>query len=562
MSKIVNLKTIRFEIFNAYDSWYSSWFEDINYSNVLFEDLMLKNYLLGIFYKLKIPTNYFYLKKSNNNTSFLYTDLFFMKKYKKSLFKNMYKEQLAYFNYLLKYYTLYKNYYFYSYFNSLELRGDLFFSSRKIKQITFIGTSLLQKSKSLNARLENTSNQSNFYFLNNMYNRSFFYFKNKYYHSFLVSGFLNGDNTFYFNNKWFDLYLNLLYKYFNLLNFKALFVGTHVIKMNMDFLFYKKINSTALQNKVISNYTTFIDSSILMKTVFLNFLNKDDILILYILFFFYSRYKLLELFQLNFKKIKKLIVFYSANLKLIKKNSNYVNYPLIDISKTFSIIKYFKLKFYKMSYVYYEGNFKKKLTKKIFNTLFYKVCISDFILKLENTISNYMKQKIFLFFNIFYQDNDSLPNITNAKILTDYIVYSIHNQIPLRTIFKKIRNWQIENNEHKLYLENLYFKYQTEGKLVEHLNHLSFKRYPILGIRVECSGTAKKGTRKQKIFYGDWIKDFDTTTKSPNNTFSADLDYYQSFAIVKSSTLGIKVWVFFKTHLYNANNVFISLISY
>ena len=66
----------------------------------------------------------------------------------------------------------------------------------------------------------------------------------------------------------------------------------------------------------------------------------------------------------------------------------------------------------------------------------------------------------------------------------------------------------------------------------------------------------------QKSFFGDWIKDFDENTKSPNNTFSADLDYYQSFAIVKSSTLGIKVWVFFKTHLYNSNNVFISLISY
>lgn len=63
----------------------------------------------------------------------------------------------------------------------------------------------------------------------------------------------------------------------------------------------------------------------------------------------------------------------------------------------------------------------------------------------------------------------------------------------------------------------------------------------------------------RKLYYGDIIRESTLIQKSPNNTFNADIDYYQSFAITKSCTIGVKVWVFFKTHLYSTNGKFISL---
>lgn len=560
MSKIVNLKTVRFKIFNVYDSWYSSWFEDINYSNVLFEDLMLKNYLLGIFYKLKIPTNYFYLKRTSNQFVFLYSDLFLIKKYKKSLFKNMYKEQTLYFSYLVKYFTLYKNYYFSTYFNFVDYKMDLFFSDKKIKQITFIGAGLVQKSKTLSTS-DTLVNENNIFLMNNMYNRSFYNFKNKYYQSLVVSFFFNVDNMILNDGNLTFYYLSLVYKVVNMFSYLQIQNSYPFMKSLFDFFLFKKVNNKLVNAKLSSNFFThlkFVDNTLIA------FQKKVELrnLYLYLLFYFYFSNAL----HVSVKKNITLLLNCAniVNLSTVSHafNENNYNFPLYDLYKSYNTVKYFKLKYYKMSYVYYEGNFKKKLIKKVFNSLFYKTCFNDFIYKLENTISQYLKQRVFIFFNVFYQELDTYPSITNAKIVTDYIIYSIHNQVALRSIFKKVRIWQLENNEHRNFLDNLFFKYQTEGKFIEYLNQFALKRYPILGIRVECSGTVKKGTRKQKIFYGDWIKDFDENTKSPNNTFSADLDYYQSFAIVKSSTLGIKVWVFFKTHLYNSNNVFISLISY
>lgn len=258
-------------------------------------------------------------------------------------------------------------------------------------------------------------------------------------------------------------------------------------------------------------------------------------------------------------------IFYSNCVhKIIHKyNTDIVNYfsYSLNFKKYFSIIKYLRAKYYRNVQIYLEGNYSKKLVRKrLFNDFFYKF-FNQFLLKIEETIRNYTKQNVYFLTNYYYIEN-GFPAITNAKIICDFIVYQIHNNMRLKAIFHKIRRWQLVNNENKKYLENQFFSNQLLGKVDNYLDHLSYKRYPIMGIRIECSGTSKKGTRKRKIFYGDWIKDFDLISKSPNNTFSADLDYHQSFAIVKSCSIGVKVWVFFKTHLYNSNNKFISLVSY
>lgn len=582
MSRIVNLKTVRFNIFNIYDSWYSSWYEDVNYSSVIHEDLMLKNYLIGIFYKLKVPTNYFFVKRNNNGLIYISTDIFFTKYYKKSLFKHIFKEQIFYFSYLIKLYSIYKNYYYSYYFlENTSNNFDLFFSNQKIRQITFIGSSYFFKLKNAILKKNNFSDL-NFLF-SSLYSsnipsdsislfsasKHFFSFQKIYVDSLLYNSLLLKNN-----------YNDILFakqSYFFLFYFSRTVSLHSYMSRNMSVLLFKNIinfffllkhlNSLDLYKKK-SNHVFFLHKDNYLFS--LNVISKSQITslkmnsVFFYLFFYLNINDKVSIHY--FKCLSYLKYYYFFNFS----NKNYYTNPTnsnflikaVDYYKSLSIIKYLKLKFYRMSYIYKEGTFKKKLLKKVFNTLFYKTLIADFVFKIENTISFYLKQKVFLICNVFYKHNDMLPSITNAKIITDFIVYSIHNQVNIRSIFKKIRKWQLENNEHKQFLEDLSSSYQISGKENDYINHLSYKRFPIMGIRVECSGTAKKGTRKRKIFYGDWIKDFDQNTKSPNNTFSADLDYYQSFAIVKSSTLGIKVWVFFKTHLYNSNNVFISLISY
>lgn len=158
--------------------------------------------------------------------------------------------------------------------------------------------------------------------------------------------------------------------------------------------------------------------------------------------------------------------------------------------------------------------------------------------------------------------NKYYPSILNAKVLCDYFVYLLHTKRSMRGAFFKIRQWQIDNIKRRLSLESMYFKTQMRGKSLSYIDHLSYKKYPIIGIRIECSGNKKKGTMSRKTFYGDLIRDRLIFPKSPNNTFSADMDYYQSFAITKSCSIGVKVWVFFKTHIYDSHGAIRSLIVY
>src|SRR6185312_11834454 len=57
MSRLSNLTSIKIGFLK---SWNSSWFDNYFYSDLLFNDLKLKDYLSGIFYKLKVVSDFFY----------------------------------------------------------------------------------------------------------------------------------------------------------------------------------------------------------------------------------------------------------------------------------------------------------------------------------------------------------------------------------------------------------------------------------------------------------------------------------------------------------------------
>jgi hypothetical protein len=170
----------------------------------------------------------------------------------------------------------------------------------------------------------------------------------------------------------------------------------------------------------------------------------------------------------------------------------------------------------------------------------------------------YEQQDIYLNFSISFKKN---PFILSAKLITESLVYLLQSGKPVVQSFFFIRNWQSALHISRRKLEYLYYQYTL--KRIINLNYLFYyatKRTPVIGIRIECSGTFKKGRMSRVYFYSSWIKNDLLTGKMPNNTMIADIDYYQYMAVTKSSSLGIKTWIFLETHIYNNNHKYISIV--
>lgn len=86
------------------------------------------------------------------------------------------------------------------------------------------------------------------------------------------------------------------------------------------------------------------------------------------------------------------------------------------------------------------------------------------------------------------------------------------------------------------------------------------KKYPLLGIRIECSGSTKKGRQATLIAYHHVVKNDKLSGKMPYQSVMADVDFYQNFARTRSGSIGIKVWIFFYTKYYDRMYKLISLI--
>jgi hypothetical protein len=178
--------------------------------------------------------------------------------------------------------------------------------------------------------------------------------------------------------------------------------------------------------------------------------------------------------------------------------------------------------------------------------------------QIERSISLFEQQNIYLNVSISFKKN---PFIMSAKLITDCLVYLLQAGKPVVKSFFFIKNWQAALYASRRRLEYLY--YQHSSKYIINLNYLFFyavKRSPVIGIRIECSGTFKKGRMSRVYFYNSWVKNDILTGKMPNNTLIADIDYYQYFAITKGSSIGIKTWIFLETHIYNNNHKYISLV--
>jgi hypothetical protein len=660
MSRIVNLKTVRFQIFNALDSWYTNWADDVHYGHLLYEDLGIRSYFSGIFYRLRMPTNYLYLHRMSGNTIMLNTDVYFYKPFKRTKIRKYFTEQRIYINYLLKMY-LYLTPYFFRFFDknskvSRSKRRTSFFNIIKLHQYNSMGYAgfrripfihnhddfqsyykfstlfsstflfsfrLLTKYGSfirLRSRNRNNSSLLKVFgsvlsrflylsFLNGSTFKSFFKFT-KYlqfgmpfkYFFFLISTkkncFVRNTNMFSFfsfnNSQRFIRNSNSRYK--GISNDLSLVVLQNSINVNSVYSFYEYLNFCLFYLKK-SKFLSFIKGRKLKKKVsdfteryskryFIRLCLKTKALFslwfgsLLQRFLFSILYKFLlcfSLISLNLKAKKSLYLYLFNCLNVLnfqrscfslrlKSNSPSI---LTIINNRVSFINFFSR--LKNLHTYYYRR-RKATTNRLFvpkkfkfghiYTHFLKIFFSYFFNHIENVVSLYTKQNVYCLYNLFYMGTKYYPPILNAKVLCDYFIYLVHGKKSIRGAFYKIRQWQLFNIQRRLSLESMFFKTQMKRNPSTYLNHLSSKKYPVIGIRIECSGNKKKGTMARKFFYGDIVKNLSIVQKNPNNTFKADLDYYQSFALTKSCSVGVKVWVLFKTHLYDQHGSIKTLVVY
>jgi hypothetical protein len=281
------------------------------------------------------------------------------------------------------------------------------------------------------------------------------------------------------------------------------------------------------------------------------------------------------------------------NIKIINNimilRSNFFKTNMYNFIENIKILKQwnfiFKYTIGRKRIIYFNELKGKKLYKRLLYSFFIKNFIKKFFInKLEKSINNYTKNEIILISNIYIQrltlkyktrfmygtrkwiGNNKYPfeiPILSAKIISDFIAYNIEiNNSPryMPQIMRLIRTWQVSNYHYKIILQRM-FNSKKNLNFFKAIYNYGKKKFPLLGLRIECSGTPKKGKRKKKWFYGDIIRHYPFLSgKAPNNSFSSDLDYYQSYTTTLSSSIGIKVWCFYKTHWCNINGKVISLI--
>jgi len=597
MSRISNLTTIRNQLYN---SWQGDWYNTSYYNVLLFQDIKTRLYLSGIFKRLEAPTSYFYFKRDNSLNFFLYSDIFLLEKKNISKFRNIFIEfdKYSYYCYL-NYYTIY-SYFFLKYkqysipskinlgFNAeIDFKLDILKhkktkllledSSKNVIYSLFFqqknrGSLLKKKNLFFNSFLSNYKEQGldilekldTFFNLNMSRSDSyslirdwtdtwFTHNKNNIFFSRNIIFFLLGINlsdkiqishfNSYFLNSMVSLSKPYLYtnNYFNSFFYLSqnAFVKNNVVK-SKNINTKKKIILPIFQHCKITNFQFNTPSEAI-------YLLKKYLSFFFFIFSLLSRYVEQYNYYLFFFCNKAVIYFLNIE------NKNFLS-DWFDLKRLF----YNHKKFLKRI------NGFDKLKYKFLNRTYYKKYMNQFFLyfikEIENTISFYLTKKkctlynVYAFFSFFEKKEKQVPSIKDAKIVSDYIMFRLNKFYSINRIFYEIRDWQFKNYYNKKYLP-------SSSQATDYYVMYQDKKYPVLGMRIECSGSYKPGSRKKKKYYGEIIKDVELISKSPNNSFYADLDYYQVTSRLKSGSIGIKVWVFFKTHLYNSNKHYISIVT-
>jgi hypothetical protein len=237
------------------------------------------------------------------------------------------------------------------------------------------------------------------------------------------------------------------------------------------------------------------------------------------------------------------------------------NLLMIELEKGISVFRLFK----KIKYIRIKelnnlrSHMIEKETLKSLNNPF----SNKFTVRLKKQKSKKNKLKLIakflnLNFNIKYNEDDIFYKHRKNKALAFNKLGRFHNiftgkKKELILFLFKLSKENLNKNMLNNYINvvNHYFSnLKSSAFLFKNIKEYK-KRYPLIGLRIECSGTNKKGKQSRTIAYHNIIKDYRLFGKMPTQSMLADIDYDQSFARTKSGSVGIKVWMFFFTKLYD-----------
>ncbi len=522
MSRISNLSNLRIPYFNT---WKTTWYEKgKHYSSFFFRDFQLYQYIKGLFYRLKMLTDDFYFDNLTNNFLFLKVNVYLYKFQAKKYFLSFFMDQYLIYNFFLN-------------------KRKLYNTDSNVSIALYINSVLYIRQNTLLTRVYS-------FYLN----------------SFLIN-ILDSSVSYYNYDKLFNSVSRLRKKQ-----------NIHPIKLKLkkNLVFFTNFYKNRLSNKGLLKKYSFI---YLLRNILVFFLSINNIDTSYILSRFFT--------------------FYTSKLKLIK--SNIICYFYLNKNKN------------NMHTLYYlKENYKKELSRDIFDertyyNFFFYFFLYYFTLNVEKTMYLFTGNKC-IFYPIFYYYN-KFPSILSAKLINDYVLLELEKGNNMFRIFKSLQRYQLKEkyklrqellvdfnkelfynffNKYKLKLKekfkffktlkkqklkfnyllsklnkkHLFNKYIEIKGLFEELyyNEVLIKKYPLIGIRIECNGPPKRGRQARLVAYHQIVKNYKLFGKMPNKSILADIDYYQSFARTKQGSIGIKVWVFFYSKTYDSKYKLISII--
>jgi hypothetical protein len=177
---------------------------------------------------------------------------------------------------------------------------------------------------------------------------------------------------------------------------------------------------------------------------------------------------------------------------------------------------------------------------RFFPNIFYlRKMLFSLTYQIEHSLFSYSKVPHFFFLRLYYYKY--MPPLTNAKIVCEYIILLLSIGLRLNHVFFRISRWQRYWQRKGNKAERHFLRTNSYTSKLSIYNLL----YPLKGIRILCSGPLYKARRTVSKKYHLWVSDDFITGRMPLSTLDLHIDYYQSFAVLRRSNIGIKVWLLF-----------------
>jgi hypothetical protein len=521
MTSRSNLNTLR-QLF----SWDSTWYNKSFYKQLVFRDLVIEVYLTSLFYKLRIPSSYFLIKNIYFDFYIIETDLYVLKKKKLAYIFLNYTKTFKWINKMFTLYRLYLN------FKKIEGPEHVFlkisehltllrYCTYLVSYAIYIKTLLLQKlvpSKLSILLLDFYSNKRS----NLLSTITDIGVLKKTQFSLPINNIIKLDTTILFLQ-----YVKLMVTHENL--WCSIKISSWVITWTTLLQTILSVNFDSRIGKV--NFFSYKKLKFIFSELSTIFLSKGSMYKLWILDHFLS---ILINIKIHF--------FYTSALafSLLKMKS-----VLNDINNFCTIALSYKLK----NKVCLINSLKSKRFLNIFfkrishknnktNSIFF---FYDYYFKLFNVLSNrieyslrlYTGNQFFFYPTIFLNFK---PFIKNSKLICEYITMSLENGLSINNVWKNIKYWVVDQQSFSDTIDS--------GSLKRRI--LGLSRNPLKGIRIICRGPNYKARRKRKFIFHSWVSDNLITGKMPTQSFDTQIDFFQSFAIMKQATIGVRVWTLFE----------------